>query len=211
MTTGKRMSIGIWVCIVATMVSLMACGSGDSRQTTILPDSVAIKPGDVMLRRGCGLTSRAVLMADKGGIYSHVGIAVDSAGTMMVVHAVPGEPEYKGDPDRVKMERAERFYCPVNADAGCVMRCIDSKVAAAAAKEALRLYRKGLLFDHDYDDADSTRMYCCELVEAAYRAAGCVLVTGERHYFHVPGMQFDNLILPSDFVGSARLRKVVAF
>ena len=38
------------------------------------------------------------MAADRGGSYSHVGMVVDSCGVMMVVHAVPDEPDYEGDP-----------------------------------------------------------------------------------------------------------------
>ena len=44
--------------------------------------------------------SQAVLLAEKDGAYSHTGIVVDSAGVLMIVHAVPGEPDFEGDEDR---------------------------------------------------------------------------------------------------------------
>ena len=61
---------------------------------SILPETVELRAGDVVFRRGGGLTSRAVLMADAQGQYSHIGIVVDSAGQKMIVHAVPGEPDF---------------------------------------------------------------------------------------------------------------------
>lgn len=39
-----------------------------------------LREGDLVFRRGNGITSRAVLAADRGGVYSHVGIAVRVAG-----------------------------------------------------------------------------------------------------------------------------------
>jgi len=138
--------------IVVALCSLTGCGYDGDRQTTILPDSIRLCPGDVVLRRGFGFTSHAVLVADRGGGYSHVGIVVDSAGAMMVVHAVPDEPDYDGDADRVKMDIPTRFYAPENAETGRVMRCKDSTAAARAALVAMRVYARGTLFDHDYDD-----------------------------------------------------------
>lgn len=55
-----------------------------------MPDDCQLKTGDVVFRRGSGLTSHVVLAADVNGNYSHLGIVVDSAGIKMVVHAVPG-------------------------------------------------------------------------------------------------------------------------
>lgn len=181
------------------------------RRHTIKPDSMVLRPGDVVLRRGAGMTSRAVLMADKGGGYSHVGMVVDSAGTMMIVHAVPGEPDFKGDPDRVKMETPQKFYATGNAITGAVMRCTDSIAAVKAAGVAMQVYRRGTLFDHDYNNSDTTRMYCCELVEFAYTRAGLPLVSAPRHNFSLPGIDIDEVILPSDFCSSPHLHFITTF
>lgn len=62
--------------IVVALCSLTGCGYDGDRQTTILPDSIRLCPGDVVLRRGFGFTSHAVLVADRGGGYSHVGLSL---------------------------------------------------------------------------------------------------------------------------------------
>ena len=157
------------------------------------------------------LPMSAVLMADGGGAYSHVGIVVDSAGVMMVAHAVPGEPDYEGDPDRVKLEPPERYYDAGRADRGCVMRCADSLTARRAAAKALGAYRRGALFDHDYDCSDTVRLYCCELVELAYAGAGMPIATLPRHNLSLPGLRLEGVILPSDFRSSPALRVIAEF
>ena len=68
------------------------------------------REGDLLFRRGEGVASHFVLIADKGGVYSHIGILVKDSGNWKVVHAVPGEPDYENEPDRVKMEPVERFF-----------------------------------------------------------------------------------------------------
>ncbi len=167
--------------------------------------------GDVVLRRGNGLTSHIVMMAEKEGNYSHVGIVTDSAGVMMICHAVPGEPDYEGDEDRVKLETPEKFFNELNASEGCLMRHSDRLTAGRAAEIALEVYWRRTLFDHDYNDEDTTAMYCCELVEHAYSRAGESLVGEERHYFNAPGLHFERLILPSDFLKSDKLERLKAF
>lgn len=213
--TPKRLKIRtpalLTAAAAAALLLMAACGGDGNRTRSIMPDGICLKAGDVVLRRGSGLTSRAVLMADRSRGYSHVGIVVDSAGVMMVVHAVPGEPDYDGDPDRVKMETPQKFYSAVNAETGGVMRCADSTIAAQAADIAMQVYRRNTMFDHDYDDNDTTKMYCCQLVEHAYSRAGMPLVAAPRHSFSLPGMQIDSVMLPSDFSESPRLKTVTTF
>ena len=186
-------------------------GCREEKPRHILPSGVRLEAGDVVFRRGGGFTSRMVLFADTAGNYSHVGIVVDSAGVLRVVHAVPDEPDYEGDPDRVKMESPEAFYAGTRADIGCVLRHRDGDVARRAAAAAQDVYRRGTLFDHDYDAADTTRMYCCELVAYAYAAAGRPLHTGERHDISIPGLALRGVILPSDFFRDRALRLVSGF
>lgn len=196
--------------IIFAAAMLASCA--DREQRSILPEGCELHAGDVVFRRGSGLTSRAVLAADRHGAYSHIGIVVDSCGVMMVVHAVPGEPDYEGDPDRVKMDTPRRFFSSMNATIGEVKRLRgDSATAVLAARYAMEVYRRGTLFDHDYDDADTTKMYCCELVDFAYRKAGRSLAGRKRHYFHLPGLEPIRCILPSDICNNAALKTIVTF
>ena len=129
-----------------------------------LPPSVELREGDVVFRRGGGMTSQAVLLADKNGYYSHCGIVIDSAGCKLIVHAVPGEPDYEGDPDRVKADRPATFFSSVYANAGEVCRADNDSTARRAARRAWEIYRRRVLFDHDYNSTDTTLLYCTELV-----------------------------------------------
>ena len=194
----------VFICLF-----VVAC-SGTKGERMILPDDLVLTEGDIVFRRGTGLMSLTVVAAD-GGKYSHMGIVVDSAGVKMVVHAVPDEPDFPGDIDRVKMESPRKFFSTINANVGEVMRHTDRNVAREAAREAMRLYRCGLLFDHDYDDNDSTKLYCSELVERAYLRAGVSLAERRRHDFSVPGFHFGHVIMPSDIYISSQLRTIARF
>ena len=204
MTFGMSVIYIMFICLFA-----MSC-SGKKVERTILPDGLVLADGDIVFRRGSGLMSHTVVAAD-GGRYSHVGIVVDSAGVKMIVHAVPDEPDFPGDIDRVKMESPRKFFSTLNANVGEVMRHADKQVAHKAAHEAMRLYRCGLLFDHDYDDNDSTKLYCSELVERAYLGAGVSLTEKRRHDFVVPGFHFEHVIMPSDIYENSRLRTIARF
>ncbi len=175
-----------------------------------MPATVKLHSGDVVFRRGMSLTSHAVLAADAQGNYSHVGIVVDSAGKKMIVHAVPGEPDFDGDVDRVKMDVPEKFFSSEYASKGEVCRPTDEAMAAKAAQTALRLYKKRVLFDDDFDDSDTTKMYCTELIVYAFKHAGTDISEGRRHKVDIPIIKAD-CILPSDIHSSPYLRTIIMF
>ena len=196
----------IWLFLM--LLSLVSCRQKQER--SILPEDCELRAGDVVFRRGGSVTSNAVLMADRGGHYSHVGIVVDSAGVMMVVHAVPGEPEYEGDPDRVKMETPSKFFSSLNACKGEVCRAHDSIAAQRAASVAKAIYLRGVLFDHHYDSNDTTTLYCTQLVMEAYQKAGIRLTGPPTHTYDLPGLRC-TCWLPSDLYHSEELYSVRAF
>ena len=190
---------------------MLACSDTDRMQSgSILPDDVELKAGDVVFRRGSGFTSQAVLIAEKGGSYSHTGIVVDSAGVLMIVHAVPGEPEFEDDEDRVKMERPHSFFHALKASQGAVYRHVDSVAAQQAAIRALQTYRRHPLFDHDYDDTDTTKLYCTELVVHAYSQTMIPLKDVRHQHLHLVGFEAD-CILPSDVLGCKALKQIATF
>lgn len=189
---------------------LIACNNGSAPEHSILPTDCTLREGDVVFRRGSGMTSRVVIAADRIGDYSHVGIVVDSAGVKMIVHAVPGEPDFEGDIDRVKMDKPEQFFSSVNANHGEVRRHHDSIAARKAAQIAVDIYRRGTPFDHDYDDQDTTKMYCTELVTFSYAQAGVPFINME--YEHVDFLMLHaDCILPAALQESKQLYPVAVF
>ena len=201
------------VChIVAVWDVLMEYIDDNPTYHCIMPIDVELREGDIVFRRGGGMTSHIVLAADRDGNYSHVGIvAMDSTCRAMVVHAVPGEPDFEGDPDRVKMDAPERFFSSEFTSIGEVCRVADAAVARRAAQVALAVFKRRTLFDHEYDDRDTTRMYCTELIVYAYLRAGLALVGNERHEVYLPPMVTADCIFPSDIRNSKHLERVVIF
>lgn len=187
---------------------MVVCGCSETgTPRCILPEDCTLHTGDLVFRRGGGVTSHTVIALDKKGEYSHVGIVVDSAGVKMVVHAVPDEPDFEGDPDRVKMDSPETFFSSIHARLGEVCRPKDSLVACRTAEEAMKVYLRHTLFDHAYDDSDTTRMYCTELVVHAFRKAGVELVGEKRHDVDIPILKME-CIFPSDLLESDYLESV---
>ena len=152
--------------------------------------------GDLVFRRGIGLMSRAVLVADGSGMYSHVGILKKVEEEWHVIHAV---------------EPLVRFWATDRAVRGAVMRMeVDSQLAAGAAVQAWQIAQRGTLFDHDYDLADTTAMYCTELVDFVYRKVGVDVSEGRLSRVNVPGVGGDYL-LPSDLADNRQLKPVFEF
>lgn len=86
----------------------------------------------------------------------------------------------------------------------------DSASAYRAAVRAERLYHAHVLFDHDYNLADTTRLYCTELVDFVYKKQGIDLPEGRISHVNIPGFKGDYL-LPNDIAQSKRLCLIYYF
>ncbi len=199
----------LYIILISTISHLTGCRE---KTNYTLYKGPELRAGDIVLRCGSGLTSKAVQIADGGGCYSHVGIVVDSAGRKMIVHAVPDEHDDNEKEDKVKMDTPEVFFSSTKTSNGRILRYNDETKARKAAETALRIYYKGFLFDHNYDESDTTSMYCCELVEYAYKKAAAMSITDNaRHNVNLPAFTFKNVILPSDFTSSRHLHTTAIF
>ena len=97
------MALFVFVC-----VALSACSGKQGHVEVIdLSDSTEWRDGDIALRCGWGMESRAVT-ANGRSAYSHVGlIHYDSINRIWeIIHAVPGE----DDPEYLKAEPLSVFY-----------------------------------------------------------------------------------------------------
>ena len=105
----------------------------------------------------------------------------------------------------------DKFYSSTNAEAGRVLRCRDTVISSRAALFSHAKFNNHILFDHDYNDSDTSRMYCSELIEYAYNKAGLSLVGKGKHSINMPGLKLQHVIFPSDFLRSSHLITVAAF
>lgn len=191
-------------------ICFVSCFKGDLH--SIMPKDIELKPGDIVFRLGNSMESTAVVMADRNGEYSHCGIVVDSAGQIRIVHAVPDEPDFDGDVDRVKMDRPEMFWRNDRAVAGGFCRMENDTVAPPKAAEAAKAaFYRNTLFDDNYDDKDTTKLYCSELLYYAYLHAGYDIAGPERHSYNVIIQSFDSVIMPSQIYKSKYFKPVRVF
>ncbi len=199
---------------ITLLLTLILTGCRQNSDRDIPPGQLPqelFRNGDIVFRRGTGITSRVVLAADREGAYSHTGILKKKNGRWFVIHAVPGEPDFENDPDRVKMETIEVFFERKKAVSGAIMRIPDDSVAAYRATiNAECLYKNNILFDHDYDLADTTKMYCTELIDFVYRKEAIDLTEGRISHVNIPGFRGDYL-LPNDIAQSKRLCLIYYF
>lgn len=156
-------------------------GCREAEAPRVFPEG-EMQEGDLAFRCGMGVFSRAVTTVEDEGVYSHVGILLKDGEDWFVVHAVPGETEFRGDFDRVKKEPLAVFYGPRRAKRGCLVHTglDDSLKVENLRRTALQMARDSVAFDGDYDLTDSARVYCTELVWRLYRREGIDLSEGRR-------------------------------
>lgn len=190
------------LCCVCSLIFSGCNGTNSTAKSDFSELKSLFCEGDLLFRRGTGVVGHIVASVDRKGEYSHVGIVVRRDNGWFVVHAVPHEPDFEGDFDRVKCEPADDFLTRYpKADIGLYRPEVEQEKIATAIKGALRQYEKQVPFDHDYDLEDTTRLYCTELVEYVYGLAGVSISEGRRTEVTFPTMAGRHL-MPSDLTES---------
>ncbi len=168
-------------------------------------DSSKVRRGDLLFRRGRSLSSNIVLRADSSGSFSHVGLAVEIDGKVIVAHAVPtGE-----IPETIKIETISEFFDSNIAEAGAVYRYrVDSVALDSVCSRALDLVYSGIEFDNYYDTENQDKLYCTEFIWEAFKVIDIDISELRRTRLNL-GFAKSDIILPShlleyselDFVG----------
>lgn len=202
---GKKVKSLLWAM-------LLLCSCQEPQETVVLTGEEPFREGDLVLRCGYGMESKAVTEASQS-VYSHIGMLhLDTAtARWMVVHAVPDEAE-RGEPERLKCEPLAEFYAAHRAIRGAWMRvdCPDS-VAETATRYALQKVVERVEFDGDYLLSDTTRLYCTELVWQAYLHQGIDLSQKRRHDVPLLFSKDGECIFPIDIEESEKILFVQPF
>ncbi|MBR4775272.1 MAG: hypothetical protein IK008_04155 [Bacteroidales bacterium] len=173
-----------------------------------------MREGDLVFRRGRSLSSHAVMIAEKDGRYSHIGMLVKDGGTWKVVHSVPDEEEFDGDFDRVKMDDLSVFFSADRASKGSFVHTalMDSARIADLCQTAIRMARDSVRFDHDYNTDDPSELYCTEFIWRLYAREGIDLSEGRRQTVHLPILGIDgDILLPEHLFAHAGNREYHSF
>jgi uncharacterized protein YycO len=83
--------------------------------------------------------------------------------------------------------------------------------AEKAAQYAKEFLEKEVLFDHDYNLNDSTKMYCSEMIWRAYMRAGRDITDQRRTEVRSSPIYNGTYILPSDVYQNEYLTIVYVF
>lgn len=159
-----------------------------------------IREGDLAFRKGTGTLSHAITWTPGNKTFSHCGVVFRRpSGEWVVVHAVPDEKEFSGDFDRVKAERLERFFSHQLCLYGELVHTsfTDTASLSRMRSRAFAWVRDSVRFDNKYEMADTSTLYCTELVWELYRREGLDLSQGRRTLVHLPAVA-DTVLLPDN-------------
>ena len=145
--------------LVFILLPLLFC-IGCKPHVELLVDESNLQEGDIAFRGGTSIESNVVEIADQNGIYSHSGMLVKYEGKWKIVHAVPGEENETGGIQYLKMDDLDLFFAPDRACAGCFARYDTTPdVLEKVAQEAIRWWKKKILFDNEYLMSDTPQLY----------------------------------------------------
>jgi hypothetical protein len=174
-----------------------------------LPSSfhAAVQTGDLVARRGHSLASRAVLLSDGRGTYSHAGVAIRRGDSVWIIHVAPAT-----EVDRGVVVR-EPLGVYLGADRASAAGVYRSDALTIAMRDTLQAMlqdyaRRRLPFDDDFDLGTPERLYCTELVWLAYRRAGIELLPNGAPARATP-LGIRRYVFPSDLVEASSMRQVI--
>jgi hypothetical protein len=177
--------------------------------TAFLSNST-LQAGDLVYRRGKSFESFAVLMADRQGEYSHVGLVVEIEGKSFIIHAVPGEE--KGNNEVVRCEEPFEFLDFAKATEYAVYRpvALNNKKLRKVNAYALQTFADKCIFDHDYDLLTYDKLYCSELIWKAFLEAGLDLVPDTLDNIKVLFSEV-KIIMPSTLVKNNHFKRTYTY
>lgn len=144
---------------------------------------VAWQAGDLLACGGGGdAANRAVAAADPGARHTHVAlVAPGPQGAWLALEAIPHRPGSDGQPAPAGVVAwpLGEWFARQDGRVDVLRWSSPEQAATAAAWAAARL---GTPFDFAFDHTGTARLYCTELVWAAFRAAGADLTVNPRPF-----------------------------
>ncbi len=217
---GRRRCL-VWVLSILSIVLLLlalllcnfkGCFSRDRyrQDLQLFITNTDFATGDLIFRRGNSFESMMVLSLDRGSQYSHVGVVLVEDDTVWVVHTEPGKRD--SDDEVVRKEPLALFLAPDRATQYALYRLSDTVLLSKTTLTHWldSIYDASVPFDYGFDDTDSMRLYCSELVWKGYQRAGISLLLEKNSSIVLFGMKL-SVILPSSLLDRQPFQKVAAY
>lgn len=167
--TKKILFLAAGILLTLGFASFVLWKDAGTASKLSLPGDGDLRTGDLVFRRGRSLESLAVLAADPGSEFSHVGMVVVLEGRPWVIHACPGE--QPSVPERLRKESVEVFLSPEEAGRFAVYRSgYSPEMLESVGRRALKFYCEGICFDEAFDLQNDQKLYCTELVYKSFTA-----------------------------------------
>jgi hypothetical protein len=129
----------------------------------LTPEEIALlNDGDIILRRGPGMVSDMIIkVLNEDHNISHCGIVVGRPDGLWVVHSVSNN---VSDQDGMQADRLADFVEQSIPGSIVVTRFRSENDNSGLSRRAVDLLRQKIPFDHHFDLADTTSIYCSELL-----------------------------------------------
>lgn len=156
-----------------------------------------IETGDLITRTGNDFTSQSLrTLNQRNNTYSHCGIALVKADSVIVYHALGGE----WNPDqKILKQSLQEFIDPVsNNKIGLFRFNLPDSLKQRWTKFAAQYYQKQITFDMDFDLKTDDKMYCAEYVYKCFMAADAGLKFNISNINNFKFIGVDDLFLHAD-------------
>ncbi|KIM04342.1 MAG: hypothetical protein KU29_10660 [Sulfurovum sp. FS06-10] len=145
------------------------------------PSSNLLENGDIIFRRGYGVDSTISMNFSQGEKrYSHAGMIYKTDKGIFIIHA---EEDKEHGHNGVYIESIEEFLEGISIWA--VYRFdLSKKLHQNMVNYALKLSKKNIIFDMDFNLLDDDKMYCSEFIyKVVNRSTSQELITAGKHFF----------------------------
>lgn len=134
-----------------------------------------VRQGDLIVRTGRDFTSEIMRqLSARDKTYSHCGIAAIEHDSVFVYHSIGGEwnPNQK-----LRRDPFEIFCNPFeNRGFGVFRYKLSPRENAVLTDIVQKFYKRGIMFDMEFDLASDDKMYCTEFVYKAIEQAGHIKI-----------------------------------
>lgn len=181
----------LFFCVVVLFI--YSCNEKTIKKNIILPEFWSletlknnVEDGDIILKMGYGPISKIIsTQLSEEYSLSHCAIIFKKDTNLYLIHSVSGE---IAESDGVQMSSIEDFYRDIKPNSLFVLRHKSkSEIRKNISTKAKYYLDKKTPFDSDFNNNDSCKLYCSELVNIA------LLRTYNKNYFQTKKIGYTNV------------------